>query len=393
MTKTKLPRNDGAVATIHLDGIRSAAREVRTLFPETGRPAINTLMNTITRELGLGPSYGAALDAARRTPAPAALPADHRIAIRAKMTCPEWVRVMMGVFGVVHTTQETFRGKPVYDLRFNDVPMTGSPEDAGRAALDFIAKHPLLARDDVKIRKVEAKIIQPFKRPGHIPASDRPVPQSYDPCFAQDLPAGFWMIESTLLFELDRTDPLEALLRRVAKASLYDGANKIYRPTTTLALRNEPGQKPLLALHVKRKLITADPRTSLVSLEDMTKIIQMNLGVKINAKEMEAFRKANLVGEAIASMAHTPLAFRLDPICEMNGRTVTDQRRPALLVDAGAALLDVSPSALGDGKRDVATDAKILAAANIEVGSTEGYRISLLRPMKPQSCGGPGYSR
>lgn len=393
MTKTKSPRNDGAVATIQLDGIRTAAREVRTLFPETERPAINTLMNTITRELGLGPSYGYALDAARSAPAPAALPADHLMTIRAKMTCPEWVRLMMGVFGIVHTTQETFRGKPVYELSFFDVPMTGSPEDADRAALDFISAQPLLGRDDVKIRKVAAEITRSFKRPEHASTSERPVPQLYDPYFAQDLPTGFWVIESTLLFEIDRTDPLEALLRRLAKASFYDGANKIYRPSTTLALRDGPDEKPLLALHVKRKLITSDPRTALVSLEGMTEILQKNIGVKINAKEMQALEQASFVGQAISSMTHTPFVFRLDPTREMNGRTVADLRRPALLVDTGAALADVAPGALGDGRREAATDAKILALANIEAGSTEGYRITLVRPMKPHPIGGPGYSR
>lgn len=391
MTKTKSPRNDGAVATIPLDGIRTAAREVRTLFPEAQRPAINTLMNTMTRALGLGPSYGYALDAAREVSAPAALSADHLLTITAKLTCPEWVRVMMNVFGVVHRSNETYRGKPVYDLRFNDVPMTGSPADAGRAAEDFIAAHPILGRDDVKIRKIEAEVVEPVRRPAPTPPGIRPVPKAYDPYFAQALPAGFWSIESTLLFELDRSGPLEALLRRVAKASFYDGANKTYQPSTTLALRNGPDEKPLLAVHVKRNIITADPRTALTSSEGLPEILEKKMRIKITAKEKQAFKQAQFAGQVILSMTHAPIAFRLDPVCQMNGRTVAAHDRPALVVDTGAALAGVSPRALDDGKRSTETDAMILSLAGVPEDRMDSYRITLLRPVKPQPIGGMGF--
>lgn len=387
MTKTRSPRNNGAKAAIELDGIRTAAREIRTLFPEADRPALNTLMNTMTRELGLGQSYGAALAAVQQPPAPGALPADHLMTITAKMSCPEWIASMMQVFAVVHTTNETFRGQPVFDLRFNKVPMTGSPEDAGLAAQGYLATHSILGRADVKIRKIKVEISETLKQ--HPPSlqNGRPIPRSFDPSFMQDLPAGFWVIDSVLLFELERSAPLDALLRRIAKAPLYDGANKIYSPTRDLALRNGPNDKPLLAIRIERKLITADPRTALAHCGVLTEILQRKMRIKINAKEMVAFEQATCISQAITSMSYAPLSFRLDPVRSMNGRTVADPCRPALLVDTGAALADVSPSSLDDGKRDAQTDARIAAMAGVEPADADGYKIRLLRPSRPRPAG------
>jgi len=391
MTKTKSPRNAGAQAVIALDGIRSAAREIRTLFPDTGRPAINTLMNTMTRELGLGQSYGAALAAHRHMPEPDALAANYLIRITAKMTCPEWIARVM-VSGSVQTTNETFRGKPVYRLGFNDIPMTGSPEDAKRAAQDFIAAHPILGRDDVKLRNIEARVDSPISRlakdtPGH-----RPTAQVFDPNFAQDLPPGFWTIDSLLIFEMERSGPLDALLRRLAKTSGYDGAFKVHRPTSDLALRNDPNEKPLLVIRTSRKIITDDPRGALPTLGLDIDALQKKMRVKITKKEMLAFEQATCIGQSIISMIHAPICFQLDPICSMNGRTVADQRRPSLLVDTGAALADAPLAHLGDAKRDAEIDARIMTLAGVDPASPDSYRLRLLRPAKPSHKRGPGYA-
>lgn len=392
MTKTKSPRNAGAQAIIELDGIRTAAREIRTLFPDTNRPAINTLMNTMTRELGLGQSYGAALAAHRDVSAPGALPAEYLISMTAKMTCPEWVASITTVSGAVQTTNETFRGKPVYDLRFNNIPMTGSRQDATRAAEDFIAAHPILGRADVTIRKIEARTVEPIK---HLPdnlRTGRPAAQVFDPYFAQDLPAGFWAIDSVLLFELERTDPIEALLRRLAKVSEYNGATKIYRPTSDLALRIGPNEKPLLVVRMTRKLITDDPRNALPALTLPVDLLEKKMRIKITKKELPAFEQATCIGQSILSMTHAPICFRLDPICSMNGRTVADRRRPSLLVDTGAALADVPLTEIENGKRAAETDARIMTLAGIDPASQDSYKVQMLRPVKPSHARGPGYA-
>lgn len=376
MTKTS-PSRTTATAVIQLDSIRTAAREIRTLFPETHRPAINTLMNAMTRELNLGQTYGQALAAATPKSAPGAIPAHRHLNFTMRFCAPDWVRhlMLMSQSISVNSSQDTYRGKPVFSARIHSLSMTGSRADAQAAAQAFVDAHPLLTRSDVKILDIkvtESERFVPLNAAFPSPFPET-VPESFDPYFPQAMPGGHWTVSGVIYKEIEAGEALNALEKRL-KALNFEKKDGVYMNHCGVRYYIPGSGKPaIVAISMEQSMICQDPLESFVRATPTSR--NRHLSKELSAKHQATLDNATLIGRVIFNCELTRMSFRLDPTCVVNGRTVPDATRPSLLVDTGATFAGLSLKDLSNKNRTPAIVSQILEAAGVSVTPTSGYMV------------------